>query len=159
MKKEEEQELSVMASFKDKDKLLNLAAVSCSNEDLDDGGYWAVREGIEAGLRCSPNKDVWAIQSYEFGETSSKFDTGLFYFMINTSYEDVKKIVASLPDLITENEFNLSKDKIKKFFSPIKIEIENLTYEGKRGIRVHVNKLDKNFPNNIYGFPIFYTTF
>lgn len=96
---QKEQELSILASFKDTDALYDIADKSCCNED-EDGGYWAVMDGIQAGLRASKSeKEIWTVSHYEPGETETDFDTGLFFIFIGISFEDLKKKIEALPDL------------------------------------------------------------
>ena len=83
---QQEQELAILASFKDPDKMYNIADATCCNEDPDDSGFWGMRDGIEAGIGKKSKKQIWSVQHYEPGETEADFDTGMFWFFVDTSF-------------------------------------------------------------------------
>jgi len=149
---QQEQELAILASFKDAAALDGAADASCCNEDPDDGGYWGVRDGIEAGLDAAKsNKEVWAVQQYEPGETEASFDTGMFYFFIDTSFENVKKRIEELPSLLTDEEFAAVSPQILAAV-PTATKIVNLRSESSCAVRLYVphegydsNALPKKF--------------
>lgn len=162
---QEEQELSILASFKDNNALDSAADHSVCNEDPDDGGFHGALDAMEAGLRKS-KKQVWSIQHYEPGETSADFDTGLFYFFIDTSYENVLKRIQKLPSLLTEDEVAALVPKVKELI-PDALSVTN-SDEGLRRIVVKIepkvsqtdfeayNKWYSSLPEKVDGVRISY---
>jgi len=151
---QQEQELAIIASFKDNGDVEDIADISCSNEDSDEDGYWGIRDGIEAAL---PNgKDVWAVQYYEPGKTESEFETGLFFFFIDKSFENVKKKIEALPNLLTKEEFEALIPQIRAVV-PTAGKINNLAIESTRAILIEVPSWHSSMPKEFKGVKLRYS--